>query len=43
MKKEIVLVLLLCWIIFSCGKKGDPEYQELKKETEIQINIVNKA
>jgi hypothetical protein len=43
MKKEIVLVLLLCCIIFSCGKKGDPEYKEHKNETEIQINIVNKA
>ena len=28
MIKNIILTLLLCCIIFSCGKKGDPEYKE---------------
>ena len=30
-------------VVISCGRKGDPEYKEHKNETEIQINIVNKA
>ena len=27
MIKNIILTLLLSCIIFSCGKKGDPEYK----------------
>ena len=28
MIKKIILILLCLVILFSCGKKGDPEYKE---------------
>jgi len=41
MIKKIILTLILCGLIISCGKKGDPEY----KATENKINTIfkNKA
>ena len=42
MIKNIILTLLLCCIIFSCGKKGDPEYKKSKKDN-VQILIKNNA
>ena len=33
MIKNITLALILSLLIISCGKKGDPEYQVLKKKT----------
>ena len=32
MIKKITLALILCCIIVSCGKKGDPEYEDPKKK-----------
>ena len=32
MKKKIILTLLCLLCLFSCGKKGDPEYNEPKSE-----------
>ncbi|MDA9664851.1 hypothetical protein N9T92_01480 [Candidatus Pelagibacter sp.] len=43
MIKKIILTLLLCFLIISCGKKGDPEYKDPKKKTEIQTILKNKA
>jgi len=43
MIKKITLALLLCCIIVSCGKKGDPEYKDPEKKTEIQTILKNKA
>ena len=43
MIKKISLVLLLFFIIISCGKKGNPKYKDLKRETKIQSIIVNKV
>ena len=31
MIKKIILALMLCFIIISCGKKGDPEYKNSNK------------
>ncbi len=31
MIKKIILTLILFCIMFSCGKKGDPEYKVSKK------------
>ena len=42
MSKKIILTLLLSCIIFSCGKKGDPEYKKSKKNN-VQILIKNNA
>ena len=33
MIKKIILTLLLCFLIVSCGKKGDPEYKVDKNYT----------
>ena len=27
MKKKIILISIFCILLFSCGKKGDPEYK----------------
>ena len=35
MLKRIFLILFCSLIFFSCGKKGDPEYQGQKKQLEI--------
>ena len=32
MIKKIILTLILCFLIVSCGKKGDPEYKEQSRE-----------
>ena len=43
MIKKFALALMLCCILMSCGKKGDPEYKEPKKKVEIQLLLINKA
>ena len=43
MIKKITLALLLCCIIVSCGKKGDPEYKDPEKKTQIQNILINKV
>ena len=30
-------------MIVSCGKKGDPEFEESKKKTEVQSVLINKV
>ena len=32
MIKKITFVILVCCILVSCGKKGDPEYKVLNKD-----------
>ena len=41
MIKKITFVVLVCCILVSCGKKGDPEYKVLK-EIKIPTIIINK-
>ena len=43
MIKRITLVLLLCFITATCGKKGDPEYKDLEKKTKLQTISKNKV
>tara|TARA_B100000965_G_scaffold191265_1_gene159653 strand:+ start:324 stop:455 length:132 start_codon:yes stop_codon:yes gene_type:complete len=43
MIKKIILTLILCCMIISCGKKGDPEYKDPEKKTEVQGILINKA
>ena len=43
MIKKITLALLFCFLVISCGKKGDPKYKELKKKAKNQTIIFNKA
>ena len=35
MIRKFALVFMLCCMLVSCGKKGDPEY----KESTVKINI----
>ena len=30
MIKKLILISMFCSLLFSCGKKGDPEYKETK-------------
>ena len=43
MIKKIILALLLCFIIVSCGKKSDPEYKDSKKKAKIQNILKDQA
>ncbi len=38
MKNKIILVLILCCLIFACGKKGDPQYKEQENTVKLNIN-----
>ena len=42
MIKKIAFVILVCCILVSCGKKGDPEYKVLNKEIKEPAIIINK-
>ena len=43
MIKKITLALLLCCIIISCGKKGNPEYKDTQQKTKIKTTFINQA
>ena len=43
MIRKFTLTLILCCILVSCGKKGDPEYKVLNKEIKIPTIIINKT
>ena len=42
MIKKITLALLLCSIVISCGKKGDPKYEDLEKKAMMNNIIIFK-
>jgi len=43
MIKKIILTLLLSYILFACGKKGDPEYKESVKKVRIPNIVISKT
>ena len=43
MIRKFALALIMCCILISCGKKGDPEYKESKIKTNMQLLLINKA
>ena len=43
MIKKIILSLILSFLIFSCGKKGDPIYEGQQKKSSIQNIKTNKV
>ena len=43
MIKKITFVILVCCILVSCGKKGDPEFRAFNKEIKIPAVIINKS
>ena len=42
MIKKISLTIILLCVIVSCGKKGDPEYEDPKKKAKIPSFLINK-
>ena len=43
MIRKFTLALILCCILISCGKKGDPEYKETETKKNMQLLLINKA
>jgi hypothetical protein len=43
MIKKITFVILVCCILVSCGKKGDPEYKSSIEEIKVSKIIINKV
>ncbi len=43
MIRKFTLALMLCCILISCGKKGDPEYKESIIKKNMQLLLINKA
>jgi len=43
MIRKITLIFLLCCLLASCGKKGDPEYKDPEQKAEKKIILTNKA
>ena len=43
MIKKITLTLLLCCMIVSCGKKGDPKYNDPEQKAKMKIILINRA
>jgi len=43
MIKKISFIFLICCLLTSCGKKGDPEYKDSKQKAEKIIILTNKA
>ena len=43
MIRKFALALILCCILISCGKKGDPKYKETSIKKYMQLLSINKA
>ena len=43
MIQKIILALLLCCIVVSCGKKGDPKYEDPENKTKMQTFSIKRA
>ena len=43
MIKNFLLISILCFLVFSCGKKGDPKYVGKKESINTNIVLINKV
>jgi len=43
MIKKITFIFLVCCLLASCGKKGDPKYKDTEQKVEKVILLKNKA
>ena len=43
MIKKIAITLIFCLFLYSCGKKGDPEYKESEKKLLFQEIFISRA
>ncbi len=39
MFKKFVIVLFLCCLVTSCGKKSDPVFKESKKDNILKVSL----
>ena len=42
MIKKIIFTLVLSFLVFSCGKKGDPKYKDANKKIRMQSILISK-
>jgi len=40
MIKKIILIILLSYVVISCGKKGDPKYKDPEETTKIEKILI---
>ena len=40
MMRKFTLALILCCMLISCGKKGDPKYKETSMKQSMQLLII---
>ncbi len=40
MIRKFTLALILCCILISCGKKGDPKYKETTMKINMRLQII---
>jgi len=43
MIRKFALALIVCCMLISCGKKGDPEYKETTMKINMQLLLINQA
>ncbi len=43
MIQKIILALLICCIVISCGKKGDPKYKDAENKPMLQTISIKRA
>ncbi len=43
MIRKFALALIMCCILISCGKKGDPEYKETTMKINMQSLLIKQA
>ena len=43
MIRKFALALIVCCMLISCGKKGDPEYKEITMKINMQLLLINQA
>ena len=43
MIRNFALALIVCCILISCGKKGDPEFKESAIEKNMKLLLINKS
>tara|TARA_B100001093_G_scaffold514731_1_gene589439 strand:- start:2278 stop:2409 length:132 start_codon:yes stop_codon:yes gene_type:complete len=43
MIKKIILIILLSYVVISCGKKGDPKYKDPEQTKKIEKILINRV
>tara|TARA_B100000745_G_C20128537_1_gene386634 strand:+ start:329 stop:463 length:135 start_codon:yes stop_codon:yes gene_type:complete len=43
MIKNLFLIIFICILVHSCGKKGDPVYNKENQNTKISINQTSRS